>query len=194
MKIGRKVDGIATMKELRNPRHIGVVGSVKAVWKFCNVGLKGFVTHHPFKISVTGRIEVMKTPRNGKSQSRPIPTQSHGLRPSVPGSWVFGGDLVRWPSCLEHASLRFRSSPKASHGPLETARVLAFSNDDSLEHPSGDEKREPGEERRHHRRVVEVTRHERITEHLKREDVRGSSDAPVRVRCGEHDVEEFQLP
>src|SRR5437867_12695657 len=73
MKIGRKVDGIATMKELRNPRHIGVVGSVKAVWKFCNVGLKGFVTHHPFKISVTGRIEVMKTPRNGKSQSRPIP-------------------------------------------------------------------------------------------------------------------------
>src|SRR3989442_9912314 len=73
MKIGRKVDGIATMKELRNPRHIGVVGSVKAVWKFCNVGLKGFVTHHPFKISVTGRIEVMKTPRNGKSHSRPIP-------------------------------------------------------------------------------------------------------------------------
>src|SRR5256885_8979981 len=121
----------------------------------------------------------------GRARAGRSPTRSHGLRPSVPGSWVFGADLVRWPSCLEPPSLRFRSSPKASHGPLETARVLAFSNDDSLEHPSGDEKREPGEERRHHRRVVEVTRHERITEHLKREDVRGSSDAPVRVRCGE---------
>src|SRR2546426_10742682 len=130
----------------------------------------------------------------GRARAGRSPTQSHGLRPSVPGSWVFGADLVRWPSCLEHPSQRFRSSPKAPEGPLKTARVLAFSNDDSLEHPKAHEYREPGGEGRHHGRVVEVTRHERITEHLKREDVRGSSDAPVRVRCGEHDVEEFQLP
>src|SRR5947209_14751814 len=94
MKIGRKVDGIATMKELRNPRHIGVVGSVKAVWKFCNVGLKGFVTHHPFKISVTGRIEVMKTPRNGKSQSRPIP------------------QAIAWTTTVRTGILGIRSRPR----------------------------------------------------------------------------------
>src|SRR2546425_11724634 len=111
----------------------------------------------------------------GRARAGRSPTQSHGLRPSVPGSWVFGADLVPWPSCLEHPSLRFRSIPKASYGPLETPRVLAFSNDDSLEHPSGDENREPGEERRHTGRAVEVTRNERIPEHLNGEDVLGSS-------------------
>src|SRR6266508_1923872 len=73
MKIGIAVDGIATMKEFRMPLHIGVSGSVQVVTKFLAVGLKGSTTHQPCRISPTGRIDVIRTPRNGSNQTNPTP-------------------------------------------------------------------------------------------------------------------------
>src|SRR5436309_5728608 len=70
--MGMRVDGIATMKELRNPEDRGYVGWFQTCSKWSALAVNGDGCHHPYTISLKGRMEAINTPRKGTSQRRPI--------------------------------------------------------------------------------------------------------------------------
>jgi len=78
--MGRIVDGRATMRELRIPWEMGKLEWLQARTKLAIIGVKLLKFHQPWMTSLKGRIEVMRSPKNGMIQIRPMAQARRWIR------------------------------------------------------------------------------------------------------------------